>query len=132
MDDDVTKVDTKPTALRSQPDEYDPNPIYFFGNGVPRMDTVLPSDILDEIWEAGEEVLRTRRRIDMLREVLVAPSEDGDGEVDSGTATTKTSLAATTTTRGDERRKKTDHPTAARRLGPVTEGFGICMPLFQY
>ena len=128
----MTKVDTKPTALRSQPDEYDPNPIYFFGNGVPRMDTVLPSDILDEIWEAGEEVLRTRRRIDMLREVLVAPSEDGDGEVDSGTATTKTSLAATTTTRGDERRKKTDHLTAARRLGPVTEGFGICMPLFQY
>ena len=113
MDDDVTKVDTKPTALRSQPDEYDPNPIYFFGNGVPRMYTVLPSDILDEIWEAGEDVLRTRRRIGMLWEVLVALSEDGDGEVDSGMDTTTTSLAATTTSlaatttaRGDERRKK--------------------------
>ena len=110
MDDAVAKVNTKATALRLQPDEYDPNPIYFFGKGVPRMDTVLPSDILDKIWEAGEEVLRTRRRIGMLREVLVAPSEDGDGEVDSGTATTKTSLAATTTTRRNERRKKQTTP----------------------
>ena len=47
--DAVTRADTKPTALRSQPDEYDPSPIYCFGNGVPRVDTVLPLDILDEI-----------------------------------------------------------------------------------
>ena len=39
---------------------------------------------LDEIWKAGEDALRTRRRIGMLWEVLVALSEDGDGEVDSG------------------------------------------------
>ena len=45
----ATRADTKPTALRSQPDEYDPSPIYCFGNGVPREDTVSPLDILDEI-----------------------------------------------------------------------------------
>jgi len=112
-DDNVTMVDTTPTALRSQPVEYDPNPIYCFGNGVPPMYTLLPSDILDEIWEAGEDVLRTRRRIGMLWEVLVALSEDGDGEVDSGMDTTTTSLAATTTARGDERRKKIRPPRSS-------------------
>ena len=50
----------------------------------------MPSEILDKIRETGEEVLWTRRRIGMLREVLVAPSEDSDGAVDSGTATTTT------------------------------------------
>ena len=69
------------------------------------MDTVLPSEILDKIRETGEEVLWTMRRIGMLREVLVAPSEDSDGAVDSGTATTTTSLAATTTTKGNAQEK---------------------------
>ena len=66
--------------------------------------------------EAGEEVLRSRRRIGMLREALVAPLEDDDGEVESRTATTTRSLVATPTTE-----RKTDHPAAARRLSPVTD-----------
>ena len=65
----------------------------------------MPLEILDKIRETGEEVLWTRRRIGMLREVLVAPSEDSDGAVDSGTATTTTSLAATTTTKGNAQEK---------------------------
>jgi hypothetical protein len=31
----------------------DPNPVYCFGNGAPRMDVVFPSRILDEI-QGGE------------------------------------------------------------------------------
>lgn len=39
-------------------------------------------------------MLRRRRRIGILREALVAPLEDDDGEVESRTATTTTSLVA--------------------------------------
>ena len=48
----------------------DLNPIYCFGNGIPRMDVVLPSQIIGEIKESGEEVLRMKKRIEILRNAL--------------------------------------------------------------
>ncbi|KAK1747859.1 hypothetical protein QTG54_001822 [Skeletonema marinoi] len=51
-------------------DRPDLNPIYCFGNGIPRMDVVLPSQILSDIKESGEEVLRMQKRIEILRNAL--------------------------------------------------------------
>jgi len=62
--------------------------------------------------EAGEEVLRRRRRIGILREALVAPLEDDDGEVESRTATTTRSLVATPTT---ERPRSSTPPQSCDR-----------------
>ncbi len=56
----------------------DPNPIYCFGNGIPRMDVVQPMDILNEIREAGQEVLRINQRIEILREVLMITDNEED------------------------------------------------------
>lgn len=62
----------------------DPNPIYCFGNGIPRMDVVLPSTVLSEIKKAGEEVLRTKHRIEILRKALLAGGK-GDGKTEEKT-----------------------------------------------
>lgn len=68
----------------------DLNPIYCFGNGIPRMDVVLPSQILNEIKEVGEEVLRMQKRIEILRNTLheidaKTPKENGADELSATT-----------------------------------------------
>lgn len=79
----ASKNDTKSV------DQPDLNPIYCFGKGIPRMDVVLPSQILEDIKESGEEVLRMQKRIEILRNALreidEAGSEDKgkDGKVGS-------------------------------------------------
>ena len=60
----------------SQDYDDDPNPIYCYGNGVPRMDVVLPSQILSDIKKAGEEVKRMKLRIDILRRALIMADAD--------------------------------------------------------
>ena len=65
----------KPTAQAFEAAYNDPNPIYCFGNGVPRMDTVWPEQILNEIKLAGEEVLRMKERVDILKKTLLAVDE---------------------------------------------------------
>jgi len=46
------------------------NPIYCFGNGARRMDSILPPDTLREIHEAGNELTQTQQRIRMLQSFL--------------------------------------------------------------
>ena len=58
-------------------DQPDLNPIYCFGKGIPRMDVVLPSQILEDIKESGEEVLRMQKRIEILRNALRDIDEAG-------------------------------------------------------
>ncbi|KAL7534589.1 hypothetical protein ACHAWF_004883 [Thalassiosira exigua] len=89
---------TKPPAP-AIPDVEDPNPIYCFGDGKPRMDVVLPSRILEEIRLAGEEVLRARERIGILRGALLAAmGEGGKAEREGTTATTTVSTNRTAET----------------------------------
>lgn len=59
----------------------DPNPTYFFGDrgGGPRADVVLPTNVLDQVKEAGEEVLRTKERIEILRKELQRDDEKAGG-----------------------------------------------------
>ena len=72
--------DEPPTEQAIRAAYNDPNPIYCFGNGMPRMDVVLPSQILNEIKLAGEEVLRMKLRVDLLRKALLAIGEEGKKE----------------------------------------------------
>ncbi|KAL9179922.1 hypothetical protein ACHAXT_007892 [Thalassiosira profunda] len=65
--------------------EDDPNPIYCFGDGMPRMDVVQPSQLLNEIRAAGEEVQRAQQRIELLKEALVVA--DGASPEEAGPAT---------------------------------------------
>jgi len=71
-----------PKSVTESADQPDLNPIYCFGNGIPRMDVVLPSQILGEIKESGEEVQRMQKRIEILRNALrdidaMAPEDRG-------------------------------------------------------
>lgn len=69
----------------------DPNPIYCFGNGIPRMDVVQPSNILHEIREAGQEILRMNQRIEILRKALMVSTEENSAN-DSSIASQASSL----------------------------------------
>ncbi|KAL3811054.1 hypothetical protein ACHAXA_004565 [Cyclostephanos tholiformis] len=51
------------------------------------MDVVLPSRILDEIQEAGREVMRAQRRIELLRKALMAEDESPSMASADGTST---------------------------------------------
>lgn len=62
-------------------DQPDLNPIYCFGSGIPRMDVVLPSQILGDIKESGEEVLRMQKRIAMLTNALREIDQSASKEV---------------------------------------------------
>ncbi|KAL7486883.1 hypothetical protein ACHAW6_012489 [Cyclotella cf. meneghiniana] len=57
------------------------NPVYSFGSGVPRMDVVLPSNVMDEIRDAANEIFQTRQRIELLQPVLCVdkPSANVEG-----------------------------------------------------
>ena len=79
--------------------EDDPNPIYCYGNGTPRMDVVLPSQILHEIQEAGQEVLRMKQRIEILKKALHVADADGGAPqpTSKGKAGTAAAGAATAT-----------------------------------
>ena len=77
---EVGDSDEPPTEQAIREAYNDPNPIYCFGNGMPRMDVVLPSQVLHEIKLAGEEVLRMKLRVDLLRKALLAIGEEGKKE----------------------------------------------------
>lgn len=53
----------------SKPDKSD-NPVYSFGCGARRMDSVLPFTALDEINDAGNEIIQTQQRIELLQSFL--------------------------------------------------------------
>jgi hypothetical protein len=81
------------TESACQPDL---NPIYCFGDGIPRMDVVLPSQILGEIKESGEEVQRMQKRIEILRNALreidaMAPEDKGKDDLNTSSVRSKTS-----------------------------------------
>lgn len=110
----------KPTAQAFEAAYNDPNPIYCFGNGVPRMDTVWPEQILNEIKLAGEEVLRMKERVDILKKTLLAVDEankqannveGGENEANSS----EPSEAAT----------EKQPATKPKRKGPTTEQHAI-------
>ena len=62
--------ESETTAVARIANQPDSNPIYCFGNGIPRMEVILPSKVLAEIKESGEEVLRMNKRIELLRNTL--------------------------------------------------------------
>jgi hypothetical protein len=68
-----SSCDTKVASVAdndSKPDTINNNPVYSFGNGATRMDVVLPSRILDEIYNAGNEIVKTQQRIELLQSFL--------------------------------------------------------------
>ena len=73
------KEDPKPAAaapvLVPKSNPLDLNPIYCYGNGIPLMQTILPSDLLREIRLAGEEVIKTKQRIAILTRALTVKDE---------------------------------------------------------
>lgn len=75
---------TSATEAGSELDATNNNPVYCFGSGAPRIDAVLPPNVLDEITEAGNEIFETEKRIDFLRSVLridqPSASTEADGE----------------------------------------------------
>lgn len=112
----------------------DPNPIYCFGNGIPRMDVVLPSQVLDEIKEAGEEVLRMKQRIEILRNALRvrdhAAEAAGEKSMGANAGTPgATTAAAAATTNG-----KQSNPHNKRKQQIVNkqkQAFAILKQLFE-
>mmetsp|Transcript_19016 Transcript_19016/g.41152 ORF Transcript_19016/g.41152 Transcript_19016/m.41152 type:complete len:533 (+) Transcript_19016:356-1954(+) len=61
------------------------NLFYRFGDGTPRMDVVLPSDMFDGIRDAGNEVLQIKERINFLKDALrVDDDQAGRGKNTSG------------------------------------------------
>lgn len=96
----ISKSETEST------DQPDLNPVYCFGNGIPRMDVVLPSQILSEIKQSGEEVLRMQKRIEILRNCLrdvdaMSLKEKGDAATSEGD-TASTSVSKTKTSSYDK------------------------------
>lgn len=82
----LQKEDPKPAAaapvlvpkVKGESNALDPNPIYCYGNGIPLMQTILPSDLLREIRLAGEEVINTKQRIEILTRALTVEDEPAD------------------------------------------------------
>ena len=82
----LQKEDPKPSAaapvpvpkVKAENKALDPNPIYCYGNGIPLMQTILPSDLLREIRLAGEEVIKTKERIEILTRALTVKDEASD------------------------------------------------------
>ena len=92
---EISKSETEST------DQHDLNPVYCFGNGIPRMDVVLPSQILSEIKQSGDEVLRMQKRIEILRNALrdvdaMSLKEKGEAATSEGD-TASTSVSKTKT-----------------------------------
>lgn len=91
---EISKSETEST------DQPDLNPVYCFGNGIPRMDVVLPSQLLSEIKQSGEEVLRMQKRIEILRNCLrdvdaMSLKEKGEAATSEG----KTALTSVSKTK---------------------------------
>ncbi|KAL3786542.1 hypothetical protein HJC23_006792 [Cyclotella cryptica] len=74
----VAEIDHKSDATNN-------NPVYSFGSGIPRMDVVLPSNALDEIRDAGNEILQTRQRIELLQSVLCVDKPSANIGVENNT-----------------------------------------------
>ena len=56
----------------SQTNATNNNPFYAIGSGARRMDSILPSNSLDIINEAGEELCQTQKRIELLQSFITA------------------------------------------------------------
>ena len=110
----------KPTAQAFEAAYNDPNPIYCFGNGVPRMDTVWPEQILNEIKLAGEEVLRMKERVDILKKTLLAVDEANKqvNNVEGGENAANSSEPSEAAT-------EKQPATKPKRKGPTTEQHAI-------
>lgn len=118
----------------SQPHVHDdPNPIYCFGNSIPRMDVVLPCQILDKITEAGEEVLRMKQRIEILTKALrvtdnaaeaVGEKNRGNKAEAPGTMTDATTVATGNQPKPINKRKQ-------QTVGKQKQASAILKQLFQ-
>ncbi|KAL7463095.1 hypothetical protein ACHAXS_003476 [Conticribra weissflogii] len=64
-------VDSSPVASAIISVADDTNVAYCFDQGIPRMDVVLPCELLDKLCDAGDEVSRVRERISLLRTALL-------------------------------------------------------------
>jgi len=102
---------TGTTNSTRQEVEDNPNPVYCFGNGVPRMDVILPSQILSEIKEAGEEVLRMKQRIEILKKALHVPDNNTEA---SAKCKTGVGASCATTPPGSKKPKVKD-----KRKSPI-------------
>jgi len=71
----IHAVDTSPIASTITSIAEDADITYCFGQGIPRMDVVLPCDLLDKLYVTGDEVLRARERISLLRTALLEKDE---------------------------------------------------------
>ena len=59
------------------------NPFYAIGSGVRRMDSILPSNSLEIISEAGEEIRQTQQRIEMLQSFITAEKSVAKSKVEN-------------------------------------------------
>ena len=151
--DDIEKNAENAATKKQQPDsissnsEYNPsaetfvkaledtNPIYCFGGGVPRMDSIMPSRILTEIKQTGEEVLRMKQRVEILKKTLMLvdkESKEGVGGESSAESATESSLvdaaatAETTTEVG-----KPDKQLPKGKVTPEQHAVSTLKQLFQ-
>lgn len=76
----------------------DSNPMYCFGDGARRMDSILPSETLQMINEAGDELIQTQQRIQMLRSFLNVETSPPTTPTNTTGNTTRTNTATTNTT----------------------------------
>jgi len=146
--DDIEK-NAESIATKKQPDsissnsEYNPsaetfvkafedtNPIYCFGSGVPRMDSIMPSRILTEIKQTGEEVLRMKQRVEILKKTLMlVDKESKEGVGDESSAKPVVDAAATTAETTMEV-KKPDKQLPKGKVTPEQHAVNTLKQLFQ-
>ena len=112
----VVNTDTKkmppPTeaespAFNSNPTQTDDaNLVYCFGRGIPRMDVVLPSQLLEKIHETGDEVQRTQKRIEILRSALLGKKVSIEDQTKGGPKEPDTNEEPKDDTSGSRKRKR--------------------------
>lgn len=100
----IHSVDTSPIASTISSIAEDADITYCFGRGIPRMDVILPCDLLDKLCVAGDEVLRARERISLLRTALLEKDEliHDELEEDESENTTNRKLISRKRKRNDE------------------------------
>jgi len=151
--DDIEK-NAESIATKKQPDsissnsEYNPsaetfvkafedtNPIYCFGSGVPRMDSIMPSRILTEIKQTGEEVLRMKQRVEILKKTLMLVDKEGKEGVgdESAKATTTESTPVDAAAAPAETTMEVEQPTKQppeSKVTPEQHAVNTLKQLFQ-
>jgi len=146
--DDVEK-DAESAATKKQPDsissnsEYNPtaetfvkafedtNPIYCFGGGVPRMDSIMPSRILTEIKQTGEEVLRMKQRVEILKKTLMLVDKESKEGVGGESSAKPVVDAAATTAETTMEVEQPDKQLPKSEVTPEQHAVNTLKQLFQ-